>query len=334
MNETGNINHFCTLFDSNYLSRGITLYRSLEETGASFHLYVFAFDEQCRQFLQQAQLPKLTVISLQEFEDEELLRVKPGRTRAEYCWTSTSSTILYCIEKFNLPACTYLDADMYFYADPAVLIEEMGSNSVMITEHRYTPRYDKTALSGKYCVQFVTFKNDEHGLTALHWWRNACLEWCYNRHEEGKFGDQKYLDDWTTRFKGVHVLQHLGGGLALWNIQQYAVLEKNGQWVCTEKSTGKTFSPVFYHFHYLKYYRNGYVELGRRTITPDVLLHFYLPYLEKMEATKKFIALYNNGFDPHGAAAMPAGIKQLLLKIYRKVQNVYHIYNLKKLVRI
>lgn len=333
MSETGNINHFCTLFDSNYLSRGITMYRSLADTGADFHLYVFAFDETCKQFLQQAQLPNLTVVSLPEFEDDELLRVKPGRTRAEYCWTSTSSTILYCIEKFKLPACTYLDADMYFYADPAVLIGEMGSHSVMITEHRYTPRYNKTALSGKYCVQFVTFKNDERGLTALRWWRNACLEWCYNRHEDGKFGDQKYLDDWTTRFEGVHVLQHLGGGLALWNIQQYSVSEKNGQLVCTEISTGKTFAPVFYHFHYLKYYNNGFVELGRRTITPGVLAHFYIPYLKKMEDTKTWVAQHDNRFDPHGAQVMPSGIKQALLKIYRKMQNVYHIYNLKKLLK-
>lgn len=332
MSKAGNINHFCTLFDSNYLSRGVTMYQSLAATGANFHLYVFAFDEKCRQVLETMNLPKLTVISLKEFEDEALLKVKPTRTRAEYCWTSTSSTILYCIEQFNLPACTYLDADMFFYADPSVLIDEMGDKSIMITEHRYTPRYDKTALSGTYCVQFVTFKNDERGLTALRWWRNACLEWCYNRHEDGKFGDQKYLDDWTTRFEAVHVLQHLGGGLALWNIQQYSVTEQDGKLTCTEKTTGKTFSPVFYHFHYLKYFNNGYVELGRRTITPDVLEHFYLPYLEKMEAARELVAQYDNSFDPHGASITPSGLKQVLLKIYRKVQNVYHIYNLKKLL--
>lgn len=332
MSTAQHTNHFCTLFDSNYLSRGITMYESLIDTGADFHLYVFAFDEQCRQFLEKVKLPRLTVIALQEFEDEALLKVKPTRTRAEYCWTSTSSTILYCIEKFNLPACTYLDADMFFYADPAILIGEMGSNSIMITEHRYTPRYDKTALSGKYCVQFVTFKNDERGLAALRWWRNACLEWCYNRHEDGKFGDQKYLDDWTTRFEGVHVLQHLGGGLALWNIQQYWVTEEGDELVCTEKTTGKKFAPVFYHFHYLKYFTNGYVELGRRIITPDVMEYFYLPYLDEMEATREFVAEYDNSFDPHGAGVMPSGAKQALLKIYRKVQNVYHIYNLKKLL--
>jgi hypothetical protein len=332
MSEPVNTNHFCTLFDSNYLSRGLTMYLSLKNTGADFHLYVFAFDDKCLQVLQKMQLPNLTVISLAQFEDAELLRVKPTRTRAEYCWTSTSSTILYCIEQFNLPACTYLDADMFFYTDPAILIDELGDNSVIITEHRYTPRYDKTKLSGKYCVQFVTFKNDERGLTVLRWWRNACLEWCYNRHEEGKFGDQKYLDDWATRFEGVHVLQHLGGGLALWNIQQYKAINKRNRLVCQEPINGTVFAPVFYHFHYLKYFTNGTVELGRRLIGQDILHEFYIPYLKKMEEAKQLIAQTDDSFDAHGAGTAPTGMKQSLLKIYRKMKNVYHIYNLEELL--
>ena len=91
--------YFCTLFDANYLSRGIATYQSLAKTGEQFHLYVVAFDDDAFEVLQQLNYTNLTAISLADFEDEALLAVKPSRTRAEYCWTSTSSLILYCIQK-------------------------------------------------------------------------------------------------------------------------------------------------------------------------------------------------------------------------------------------
>src|SRR5579872_3374528 len=112
------------------------MYRSLEKNCANFHLFVYAFDNDTYDFLKKENYEHLTVISLREFEDEELLKVKQGRTAAEYCWTCSSATILYSIENFKLDNCTYIDADMYFYSDPKLLIDEMGENSVLITEHR------------------------------------------------------------------------------------------------------------------------------------------------------------------------------------------------------
>lgn len=320
--------YFCTLFDSNYLSRGLTMYESLSQCCPAFHLYVFAFDDKAAEILQKLSLPEMTVISLQEFEDPELLGVKPGRSRAEYCWTCSSSTILYCIKKFNLSHCTYIDADLYFYNDPSVLVDEMGDHSVLITEHRYSPQYEKAVKAGKYCVQFITFRGDAQGLKALGWWRDRCIEWCFARVEDGKFGDQKYLDDWTTRFEKVWVLQHRGGGLAAWNIQQYGVREAEGRLVCTEKKTGKKFLPVFYHFHYLRYFKDGTLELGRRELSDDVLSLFYKPYIRRLEHTKRYILAIDPSFDPNGAGDPPKGLKHFLVSSFRRMKGVYHIYPL------
>ena len=213
--------NFCTLFDSVYLSRGMAMYESLQRNCTNFHLYIFAFDDVCYQFFYQRQFPNITVISLREFEDDKLLMVKQTRSRGEYCWTCTPATIMYVLNTYHVDSCTYVDADLYFFSSPQILLDEVGSDSILLTEHRYTAKYDQSATSGKYCVQFVYFKNDDKGRRALQWWRNACLKWCYNKQEDGKFGDQKYLDDWMTRFEGVHELQHLGGGVAPWNMQQY-----------------------------------------------------------------------------------------------------------------
>ena len=333
--------HFCTLFDANYLARGLVTYESLMSTtkwGA--HLYVFAFDDTCYNVLTPMRLPNLTVISLAEFEDEQLLAIKSTRSRGEYCWTCTSSTILYCIEKFNLPHCTYIDADMYFYQNPQILIAEKPVDcSVIITEHRYTPAYDKSKLSGKYCVQFMYFDNTEGGLKVLNWWRDRCLEWCFNRFEDGKFGDQKYLDDWTTRFKNIHVLRHLGGGLAPWNVQQYQffntkegllnVLNIHDEGVREDvaqspkgiygiikdsfsnlyantfwqnKSRLAYFPAVFFHFHGVKLYENGGAVYAPKMyiLSRPVRSIFYEPYLQKIKAAQEKLISFDPDFDKIG----------------------------------
>ena len=244
---------FCTLFDSAYMSRGLAMYYSLEKHCNNFQLYIFAFDDECFTYLKSFHLQYATIISLEEFEDEELLRIKPTRSKGEYCWTCTSSTILYVINNYGVDHCTYLDSDLYFFSSPQILLDEMGENSILITPHRYTKKYDQSEKTGIYCVQFVTFRNNEMGLRALTWWKNSCIEWCFNRFEDGKFGDQKYLDDWPERFEGVYVCENPGAGVAPWNMQQYTFAKNDDCIIGAEIATKKDFTLIFFHFHSLTF---------------------------------------------------------------------------------
>ena len=276
--------NYCTLFNSAYLSRGLAMYSSLEEQCSSFHLYIFAFDDDCLDVLLRLKLKYATVIPLKDFEDPELLAVKSTRTAGEYCWTCTSSTIWYCLHTYELHHCTYIDADLLFFSDPKVLMEEMGEKSVLITDHRYSSMYDQSALSGIYCVQYITIKNNEEGLKALLWWRNACLDWCYNRFEDGKFGDQKYLDDWTTRFSGVYELEHIGGGVAPWNVQQYHIFEKEGKVLVSSSASFKEAELVFYHFQDFRYGVNHVFRLTSEMyfLSKDAVDKIYKPYVKAL----------------------------------------------------
>ena len=249
------MHNFCTLFDSNYLLRGLAMHASLLKYLPVFRLYIFAFDDNVYNLLTKLNLRNVTVISLKEFEDNRLLAVKPGRNKVEYCWTCTSSTILYCLEKFSLDQCTYLDADILFFASPQILFDELGERSIFLTEHRFHPDHDKSWMSGKYCVQFITFKNDEPGLKALRWWREACLKWCYARLEDGKFGDQKYLDDWPQRFAGVVVTNNLGAGVAPWNVSSYDFYRQDKEIYGRELKSNKEFKVIFFHYHHAKIFK-------------------------------------------------------------------------------
>ena len=92
---------FCTLFDSNYMDKGLVLYESLKNVAEEFKLYILAMDERCCSVLRHMDLKNVIVISLEEFEDEELLEIKKKRARAEYCWTCTASLIDYVFETYK-----------------------------------------------------------------------------------------------------------------------------------------------------------------------------------------------------------------------------------------
>lgn len=326
--------NFCTLFDSNYLSRGIAMYKSLSRYCKGFHLYVFAFNSKVFEVLQKFNLSNTTIISLKQFEDEALLKVKKERSRVEYLWTCSSSIILYVLENYKVDSCTYLDADLYFFNSPKVLIDEIGNNSVIITRHRYTPKYDQSTTSGIYCVQFITFKNNKNGLEVLNWWRNACVDWCYTRCEDGKFADQKYLDDWTVRFERIHELKHLGGGLAPWNVQQYDFFIRNTKLFGREKKTKKEFEAIFYHFHGLKFLNGNKVDLGGYEISKEVINIFYKPYLKHLEKIKRDILSIDNSFDPHGAVKIKKDLKTIPRYIKRRIIGViksnYNIFSISR----
>lgn len=303
------------------------MYESLKKHSDAFHLYIFAFDSRSYKLLKKLDLAFVTVVSLEAFEDEELLKAKEDRSAGEYCWTCTPSTIKYCIETYNLDSCTYLDADLYFFNNPSILIEEMGDKSVLITEHRYTPEYDQSTMHGKYCVQFMTFKNDKNGMKVLNWWRDACNEWCYSYHEDGKFGDQKYLDHWKTSFEGIHELQHLGGGLAPWNIQQYHISSKNGLHG-VESSSGSKFNVVFYHFQNFQFLENNKISFGFYILGKSVIELLYRPYARHLEKITNDLKCVDKENDYNGIVqAKPFHWKDPLRTLKRKLKPNYNIFD-------
>jgi hypothetical protein len=322
--------NYTTLFDSYYINRALAMHESLVKHCPDFHLYIFAFDEKSEKLLKDMGLHRVTVIPLRDLENQQLLAIKESRSKAEYCWTCTPSTLYYCIEKYNLDHCTYLDADLFFFSNPNVLVDELGNNSVLITEHRYTRRYDQSQKSGHYCVQFMTFRNTAEGMAALTWWRDRCIEWCYDRFEDGKFGDQKYLDDWTTRFKGVHVLQHQGGGVAPWNVQRYDIAEENGKLQVIEKETGNRYDLVFYHFHAVRFLKDNRVDLGAYALSSGAKL-LYSRYLESIRKANE--ELLQRGFQP---IVQPYNTKKsiplFVHKAARRLLGVYQIYTTNRLI--
>jgi hypothetical protein len=284
--------HFCTYFDSNYLTRGLVLYRSLaRHCQHPFILWVLCFDSVTFQTLDHLHLPGVNLISLDQFEasDLELQKTKTERSLVEYFWTCTPSLPLYVLNHNpEVDLITYLDADLCFYADPMPIYSEMGECSILIIEHRYPPELKYLESSaGVYNVGLLAFRRDDRGLACLHWWRDRCLEWCFTRFEDGKFGDQKYLDDWTLRFDGVVVLQQKGAGLAPWNAIQYLIQWNEGRFTLDD------FPLIFYHFHGFKNVARNVVQPTEHCyrLSPLLIEHLYFPYVYALQEVERELRL-------------------------------------------
>lgn len=286
----------CTLYNSLYLDKGLVLYYSLKECAKDFELYVLCMDERCYEVLVEIGEERLKPIHLEDVENEKMLEAKSNRSMAEYCWTCSSRLIQYVLETFQPECCTYIDADMYFYQDPQILIDEMigSGKSVMMVPHRFTERNQSLAEKvGTYCVEFNSFKNDSEGNCVLSHWHKQCLECCSNLGDGVHWGDQKYMDKWPLLFPDkVHVCEHPGAGMAPWNIEWYQNIDcKNNSMIY--RKTQERVSIIFYHFQSIKYISKKEIDtsLFENSLFVDYEMvdAIYKPYLRKIDKQKDLI---------------------------------------------
>lgn len=248
--------YFCTLFDSNYLLKGVAMLRTLQQHCPDAHVHVLCMDEVTREILNQIDLPHITCLSLAEVEDTALLAVKPSRSMAEYCWTLSPCLPWYVLQTNpQIDFITYLDADLYFYSSVQPLFNEIGDASIVIIEHRFPNAFKHLEVNGRFCVQWVSFRRDTEGLACLAHWREQCIEWCFHRLEEDRMGDQKYLDKWPSQYNHLCILQNTGAGVAPWNYAQYCFTQDHTGAIAVDGVP-----LIFYHFHQLQILVNSHFD--------------------------------------------------------------------------
>jgi len=286
---------YCTLFDSNYIDKGLVMLRSLRKH-CNAVIYVLAMDDRCAEILLKENIKDTHIIRLEEFMDDELMACKNNRSHGEFCWSCTASLILYIFDKYSEKICTYIDADLYFYSNPNILVSELleSGKSVQIIKHNFKRGLDshlQEKLSGTYCVQFNTFINNAYSKEILEEWRKLTLDDSSIDNEEC-FGDQKYLDNWPVKYKThINIIQNMGAGVAPWNLERYSLVEGEKTGVCVDKHY--EIPIIFYHFHNVTNIDKNHVNIHiyERTLFLDkkLIQKIYLPYLRKINNTKNYL---------------------------------------------
>ena len=277
---------FCTYFDHNYLSQGLVLYHSLMEFAPSSTLHVLALSSKCQTILKSLDLQNVRLVYLEELErfDPSLLEVKSKRSAAEYIFTLSPSWIRFLLNSGgDIEMLTYLDADAAFFASPEIALRRVKS-SVGLVGHRFPLRLNSLLRYGRYNVGWNTFVNDLVSRSCVDWWRERCLEWCYDNYEEGRFADQAYLDKWPELF-GAQEIPHKGINVAPWNVDTFTFSSRNGMvWVDEDPL-------VFFHFHGISrmlasIYATGLEKYGC-TLTPLLEELVFKPYLKQLLFTSQ-----------------------------------------------
>lgn len=311
--------YFCTLFDSNYINKGIALYLSIERHTSDFVLYIMAMDKKCYDILNGINLKHIIVECIEDIETGKLLEAKSNRSRAEYCWTCGSVVTEHFLKQYNLPEITYLDSDLQFFCNPKLIDDELKEANASIG---LSPHFINNITFGIYCVQYVYFRNDKNGVACLEWWKNECLNWCYSKLENGKYGDQKYLDYFSDNFDNVYSIKNRGAGIANWNMDQY----KYDKCRMTLKHKDTEWPIVFFHYNGVNVrIENGKIVFVISKYFPlSVRKIFFSTYAELLETVySKYLGINVSGYNVKPQNRVKVIINGFWLFIRRKRVGIF-----------
>lgn len=277
---------YVTHCDGNYITRVISLEQSLRKNDDFTTLYIIAHDETTKVQFESLNLEFCRVIELSKLEQQypELRIAKMNRSRIEYIYCLTPYVISYAHFISDSSMVTYLDADLYFFKSPDIAFQGFSETAnVSIIEHDFHAKFFHLNTYGTYNVGWMSFRMQKAGNSTLDWWKTACIESTSNLVSENVYGDQKYLNDFSSQFNETQVNLKQGLNIAPWNIENF--INKN----VSEMEAIENI--VFFHFSGLRIYGklavlglSGYSYRASKEIKRKV----YKPYIKSLnEAGKK-----------------------------------------------
>lgn len=269
-----------TLFDKDYLCKGLTMLESATRFAPGRRLVACALDNETQTEMIRLMGDKVSVLSLAEINRRfpELVEAKNNRKYPEWCFTLTPFVMRFCAENFGDDV-LYVDSDSMFF-DEATPIEQDGAHyAASIVHHRWSPWLaHNLRIRGEYNVGIIRARFPfAYGVIA-DW-----MDWCITmrgREPDGRFTDQLHLNQWP-QFFGVGELTHPGLNLAPWSQEQYTYQAEKGKLMVQNQPV------VHYHFHgfYMTKQPDGWhVYEGNPyyRLKEEIREYMYRPYEKKL----------------------------------------------------
>jgi hypothetical protein len=285
------LNGFCIILSKYRLYQGIALYRSLVYNHNNFRVFILCVDDEAYQMCTSMNLENAVILRTEELTDERLAVIKQNRRLNEYCWTLKPFFLDYVLKKYEyIDNAVYLDADICFFSDPAPMFENRNNYCALFSEHDFLEKDSAVEKNcGKYNSGLVIFKNCKTSLDILKWWEEKCIDWCFDSVDEGKFGDQKYLDLMPRLFEGIYSISAPGVNIAPWNEAKYQFSNK------AAKVFANMDQLICYHYCGLRLLNKNQYALLIGSQIPNSVIH--TPYTLVVQQVISDIESISPGFD-------------------------------------
>ena len=144
---------------------------------------------------------------------------------------------------------------------------KLSGKDIFIQEHGFHKTFEKKSENGKFCVQFLTFKNNFFAKSILNEWLNMCIKSTSIDYKKGIVGDQKYFDELILKYpENFCISKKLSFFQAPWTLDRFEV-----------KDVG------LYHFHTLRVNKRGVRLYSGYNLDQKIIQNIYLPYLNEIK---------------------------------------------------
>ena len=263
------MNHFVTLFNYNFLPQGLAMINSLKDN-TNCIVWIICLDYKVYDFLQNKNFNDVRLVKLEELEKNMKNNYRKSRNFIEYCWMLTPFSIKYVFTQDpSIKELTYVDADVFFYKKISPIFDEFkkSAKDIFITEHGYHEKHDKSQTSGRFCVQFLTFKNNHIAEIIRDAWEKKCIDSTTIDHARNIVGDQKYFDDLYNKYSNNFcVSKNLSFFQAPWTLDRF-----------------KPEDAILYHFHSLRVLDDKIRLYSGYNHDENTIKKIYFPYIKVLK---------------------------------------------------